>query len=136
MPEETSVKELCKGKAYIISIGGFEIVALKLEGFKALQIGGAISPINVSAEGSKVEGDDWLVIVKDPQKIVQPYETWVKQVSTQITNASGSLVSTISVLNPISLEVLKKQMEELEKRVKELEKRKTPRLTETGEIIF
>ena len=33
MPKETSVKVLSKNRAYKLSIGGNEIVALKLEGY-------------------------------------------------------------------------------------------------------
>jgi hypothetical protein len=98
MADVTMCEELAKNRAYLLRMGGVEISAMKLEGYKATQLGGTISPINVSAGGSKVEGDDWLIIVKDKNNIVMPYEVWVKQVAGEINKASGSNVNTISVL--------------------------------------
>ncbi len=114
MSRETSVEELSKKRAYKLSIGGYEIVAMKLEGYKALQVAGTLSPIAVGVKGAKVEGDDWLVIVKDPKGIVQPIETWAKQVSVQIKEVSGgAMVNTVSVLNPsLPYETLRVESEE------------------------
>jgi len=99
MSEETEFKELSKNRAYLLKIGGTEICAIKLEGYKAIQLGGTISPVSVGAAGSKVEGDDWLVIAKDSNAIVMPYEVWVKKVVSEIARVSGSSVSTISVVD-------------------------------------
>jgi hypothetical protein len=98
MSEETEYVQLSKNRAYLLRMGGVEISAMKLEGYKAIQLGGTVSPINVSASGSKVEGDDWLLVVKDKNNIVMPYEVWVKQVAGEINRLSGSNVNTISVL--------------------------------------
>lgn len=46
MSYETSYEELAKGRAYKLSIGGYEIVSQKLEGFKAAQIAAILSPID------------------------------------------------------------------------------------------
>ncbi|TSA57369.1 hypothetical protein D4R42_01720 [bacterium] len=103
MSEETKFEQLAKGKAYKLFIGGYEIVCIKLEGFKAWQLAGTVSPIVIEAKAGKIEGDDWLVIVKDPQGIVQPIQNWAKQISTEIANVSGSPIGTVSVLStPIS----------------------------------
>jgi len=98
MAEDTECRELSKNRAYLLRMGGVEISAMKLEGYKAIQLAGTLSPISVGAEGSKVEGDDWLIVVKDKNNIVMPYDVWVRQVAGEIKKASGSNVNTISVL--------------------------------------
>ena len=97
MPKESSVKVLSKNRAYKLSIGGNEIVALKLEGYKASQLGGVLTTIGVGMEGNKAEMDDWLVVVKDERGIVQPMDVWAEKVSREIANVSGSTVGTVSV---------------------------------------
>ena len=53
MSDKTTVKELKKNRAYRITMGGVEIVALNLEGFKATQLGGTLSPWEVAAGGEQ-----------------------------------------------------------------------------------
>jgi len=72
-----------------------------LEGYKAIQLGGTVSPVNIALGGSKKEGDDWLLIVKDRNKIAMPYEVWTKQMAQEINKISGSNVSTISVVSNV-----------------------------------
>jgi hypothetical protein len=97
MPKETEFKELSKNRAYLLRMGGVEVSAIKLEGYKAIQLGGTLSPISVSAGGGKAEGDDWLLVVKNKNQITMPYEVWVKQMAQEIGRATGSKVNTISV---------------------------------------
>lgn len=97
MPEKTEFKELSKSRAYLLKIGGVEISVIKLEGFKATQLGATVSPMIVGLGGSKTEGDDWLLIVKDKNQITMPYEVWVRQTAQEISRVSGSNVNTISV---------------------------------------
>lgn len=99
MSRDSEVRELSRNRAYRLKTGDTEFTAIKLEGFKAIQLGGTVSPISVSAEGKKVEGDDWLIVVKDKNNIVVPYETWVREATTKIGNVSGSHVSTVSVVS-------------------------------------
>ena len=99
MSEKTEFLELKKNRAYQLKISGTEISAMKLEGYKATQLGGTVSPYSIGVGGSKAEGDDWLVIVKDRNEIVMPYEVWVTQVASEIATVSGSNVSTISVVS-------------------------------------
>lgn len=99
MYKETKCKELMKNRAYLLNIGDVEISALKLEGYKATQLGGTVSPINVGLGGSQIEGDDWLLIVKDQNNIVMPYKVWVNQIAQELTKATGSNISTISVVS-------------------------------------
>jgi hypothetical protein len=101
MSGKTEFKELSKNRTYLFKTGGVEITAMKLEGYKAIQLGGTISPVNVGVGGSKEEGDDWLLIVKDRNDIVMPYEVWAKQVAQEITRISGSNVSTVSIVSSI-----------------------------------
>jgi hypothetical protein len=65
MSDETECKELAKNRAYQLKIGNVEFSALKLEGFKATQMGGTVTPVSVGVQGAKAEGDDWLIIVKN-----------------------------------------------------------------------
>ena len=97
MPEETEFKELSKNRAYLLRMGGVEVSAIKLEGYKAIQLGGTLSPISMGAGGSKAEGDDWLLVVKNKKQITMPYEVWIKQMAQEIGKATGSNVNTISV---------------------------------------
>ena len=97
MPKETEFKELSKNRAYLLRMGGVEVSAIKLEGYKAVQLGGTLSPINISVGGGKAEGDDWLLIVKDKNQITMPYEVWAKQTAQEISRETGSNVKTISV---------------------------------------
>jgi hypothetical protein len=97
--EKTECKELSKGRAYMLKIGGVEISALKLEGYKASQLGGTVSPLGVGASGSKAESDDWLLVVKDKEGITMPYDVWAAKVASVISKASGSNVGTISVVS-------------------------------------
>ena len=101
MSEKTEFKELSKNRTYLLKTGEVEITAMKLEGYKAIQLGGTISPVSIGAGGSKEEGDDWLLIVKDRNDIVMPYEVWAKQMAQEITRISGSNVSTVSVVSSI-----------------------------------
>ena len=96
MPE-TKVKELAKNRAYLVYFGEVEILALKLEGFKATQIGGTLSPVAVAVEGKQLEASDWLTVVKDKNQITMPYDVWARQVALEISKATGSSVNTISV---------------------------------------
>lgn len=121
MPEETEFQELKKNRAYLLKIGGTEISAMKLEGYKATQLGGTVSPYSVGVGGSKVEGDDWLIVVKDRNDIAMPYEVWANQVTQAISKLSGSNVSTVSVVTSVpsyktkivnSIEELAKALEE------------------------
>ena len=99
MSKETECKELQKNRAYVLTVGDVEISALKLEGFKAIQLGGTVSPINVGVGGSKVEGDDWLVIVKNKDNIAMPYQVWAQQVANELSKATGSTISSVSVVS-------------------------------------
>jgi hypothetical protein len=101
MSEKTEFKELSKNRTYLLKTGEVEITAMKLEGYKAIQLEGTISPVSIGAGGSKEEGDDWLLIVKDKNDIVMPYEVWAKQMAQEITRISGSNVSTVSVVSSI-----------------------------------
>ena len=98
MSDVSGCIELAKNRAYLLKMGDVEISALKLEGYKASQLGGTISPISVSAGGSRVEGDDWLLVVKDKDNVVMPYPLWVKKVANEINRITGSNINTISVL--------------------------------------
>jgi hypothetical protein len=98
---ETKFKELSKDRAYLVYIGGVEILALKLEGFKTTQIGGTLSPMGVGVEGKKAEASDWLTIVKDKDQITMPYEVWVGKLAQEISKATGSSVNTISVVSSV-----------------------------------
>lgn len=100
MSEETYVEELYPKRAYKRSIGSAEIVAMKLEGYKASEVGGAIFSTGAEVKAGKAETNDWLVVVKDPRGIVQPMEGWVKNVSNAITDASGNEVQNVSVVIP------------------------------------
>lgn len=101
MSEESKFIELSKNRAYQLKMGNTVISAMKLEGYKAVQLGGTLTPLSIGAGGSKTEGDDWLVIVKDRNDIVMPYEVWTKRVAQEITNISGSNVRTISVVSSV-----------------------------------
>jgi len=97
MTDETEFKELSKNRAYLLRIGGIEVAAMKLEGYKAIQLGGTLSPYGVGGGGGKAEGDDWLLVVKDENKITMPYEAWVKQAVQEIGKATGSNIGTVSL---------------------------------------
>jgi hypothetical protein len=101
LSEKTEFKELAKNRTYLLKTGDAEITAMKLEGYKAIQLGGTVSPVNIALGGSKKEGDDWLLIVKDRNKIAMPYEVWTKQMAQEINKISGSNVSTISVVSNV-----------------------------------
>ena len=101
LSEKTEFKELAKNRAYLLKTGEVEITAIKLEGYKAIQLAGTLSPVSIGAGGSKEEGDDWLLVVKGENQIVMPYEIWTKRMAQEITNISGSAVSTISVVSSI-----------------------------------
>ena len=116
MPDDTECKELAKNRAYQLKVGSVEISALKLEGFKASQLGGTISPVSMSAQGSKAEGDDWLVVVKDKNNIVMPYDVWTKQVAKEIHNASGSNVQTLSMVVSSDAVIVSPKSEEAKKK--------------------
>jgi hypothetical protein len=98
---ETKVVPLLKDRGFLIYMGGVEILALKLEGFKTIQIGGVLSPIGVGIEGQKAETSDWLALVKDKNQITMPYDVWAKQVAQEISKATGSSVNTISVVSSV-----------------------------------
>jgi hypothetical protein len=99
MSSETKVKELSKNRAYLVNFGGVEILVLKLEGFRATQLGALLSPIGVNIEGKQAEANDWLALVKDKNQITMPYEVWVSQIARELSRATGSSVNTISVAN-------------------------------------
>ncbi len=71
---------------------------MKLEGIKASQLGGTISPTNFGLQKSNVEGNDWLVFVKDKNDIVMPYDVWVNKLANEISVVTGSPINSISVL--------------------------------------
>lgn len=122
MSKESEVKELSRNRAYRLKTGDTEFTAIKLEGFKATQLGGTVSPISVGVGGSKVEGDDWLIVVKDKNNIVIPYVTWVRDASSKIQTASGSNVSTVSVVSTTSEKVYEtKTVENVNELAKALE---------------
>lgn len=98
MSDITECEELAKNRAYLLKMGDVQISALKLEGYKASQLGGTLSPTSLGVEKSNVEGDDWLLIVKDKNNIVMPYGVWVAKVASEISRITGSNVNTISVL--------------------------------------
>jgi len=102
--EDIQIKELSKGRAYQLSIAKVEVVALKLEGFKARQVGAVLSPLEVKAEAryKGEEGNDWLIVVKDRDNIVMPYSTWEDRLRGAIQHASGAQVGTISLAGTIS----------------------------------
>ena len=101
MSGDTQFRELSKERAYWFRLGGIEFMAVKLEGFKASQVGGTLNPIDVrvSFERSRAESDDWIVVVKDKSGIVSPLNVWAVQAAKAITNASGSNVGTVSVVS-------------------------------------
>ena len=98
MSDITKCEELYKNRAYLLMMGDVQISAMKLEGYKASQLGGTVSPIGLSVGGNKVEGNDWLVVVKDKNDIVMPYDVWVNKLAKEISAVTGSNVNTISVL--------------------------------------
>lgn len=97
MSDKTECKELAKNRAYQLKIGDVEFSALKLEGFKAIQMAGTMTPVSIGAQGAKTEGDDWLIVVKNKDNKVMPYGVWAKLVAEQIHNVSGSNVQHLSV---------------------------------------
>lgn len=99
MSDKTKVTELSKNRAYLVNFGGVEILALKLEGFKATQLGAIVSPMGVNVDGKKAEANDWLALVKDKNQITMPYDVWANQLAHEISKATGSSVNTISVAN-------------------------------------
>jgi hypothetical protein len=99
--EKTESKELLKNRTYLLKTGGVEITAMKLEGYKAIQLGGTVSPVNLAVGGSKQEGDDWLLIVKDRNDIVMPYDAWTKKMAKEITTLTGASVGSISVVSSV-----------------------------------
>lgn len=99
MSNETEFNEIKKGRVYQLKVGGIEISAMKLEGYKATQLGGTVSPLSVGASGSKVETDDWLIIAKDKDNVAMPYEVWVQKAAQAISEVSGSNIGTVSVVS-------------------------------------
>ena len=112
MTDVTVCEELAKNRAYLLKMGNIEISALKLEGYKASQLGGTISPLNMGVEKSNVEGDDWLLIVKDENKKVLPYGVWVAQVAKEVSKVSGSNIGTVSVLTSGDTKVVSAKVDE------------------------
>lgn len=98
MSDITECEELVKNRVYLLKMGDVQISALKLEGYKASQLGGTLSPTNISAQKGSVEGNDWLLIVKDKNDIVMPYAVWVNKLANEISVVTGSNVNTVSVL--------------------------------------
>jgi hypothetical protein len=98
MSDNIKYKELAKNRAYLIMMGDVQISALKLEGYKASQLGGTISPYSVGAQKTNIEGDDWLLVVKDKNDIVMPYSVWANKLANEISVVTGSSVNTVSVL--------------------------------------
>ena len=101
MSEKTEFKELSKNRAYLIKTAGVEISATKLEGYKAVQLGGTVSPVSVGIGGSKQEGDDWLLIVKDRNNIVMPFDVWTKRMAQDISEVTGSSINSITVVSSV-----------------------------------
>ena len=97
MSQKTEFEVLAKDKAYILTVGGVEIIAMKLEGFKAIQMAGTIGLTNVGLSGGQTVINDWLTIVKDKDNLTMPYDVWVKKVAEEIGKATGSSVSGVSV---------------------------------------
>lgn len=98
MSEQISVEELRKNKAYRLLIADREIVAMKLADYGALKFRKFLRPMTVGSEAGDVEGDDWLLIVKDSKDLPQPLDVWVRKVSDIITEASGAAVGTLGVV--------------------------------------
>ena len=98
MSDNIKCKELAKNRAYLLMMGDVQISALKLEGYKASQLGGTISPYRVGAEKTNIEGADWLLIVKDKNDMVMPYSVGANRLANEISMATGSSVNTVSVL--------------------------------------
>lgn len=125
--KETEFKELSKNRAYLLRMGDVEVSAIKLEGYKAIQLGGTLSPISVRAGGSKAEGDDWLLVVKNKNQITMPYEVWVNQMAQEIGKATGSNVNTISVASSAGLHssvTIRRGIEEVKKKIQEAKSKK------------
>jgi hypothetical protein len=97
MSDETKIVELEKNRAYLVKFGKVEILALKLEGFKATQLGGTLNPLQVNVGGTKAEVNDWLITVKSKDQITMPYEVWAYQVAQEISRVTGSSVNTITI---------------------------------------
>ncbi|MBN1763603.1 MAG: hypothetical protein JW878_11130 [Methanomicrobia archaeon] len=91
-------EELGRGKAYRIKMGDTNIVALKLEGFRAQNIGGAVSTMGIGVEGERVESNDWLILVKDSEGVYTD-DVWKKKVANGIANVSGTYVDNITISN-------------------------------------
>lgn len=105
MSDVTECIELAKNRAYLLKMGDVQISALKLEGYKASQLGGTLSPTNISAQKANVEGDDWLLVVKDKNDIVMPYSIWVNKLANEISVVTGSPINSISVLTSSEVKV-------------------------------
>jgi hypothetical protein len=69
-----------------------------LEGFTARNIGGRISTMGIGAEGEKVERNDWLILVKDPEGVYTD-DVWKQKVAREVANASGTYVDNITISN-------------------------------------
>lgn len=98
MSDVIKYEELAKNRAYLLTMGNVQISALKLEGIKASQLGGTISPTSFGIQKGNVEGNDWLVFVKDKNDIVMPYGVWVNKLANEISVVTGSPINSISVL--------------------------------------
>jgi hypothetical protein len=105
MSDNIKYKELAKNRAYLLMMGDVQISALKLEGYKASQLGGTISPTSIGAQKTNIEGDDWLLVVKDKNDIVMPYSVWVNKLANEISLVTGSSINTISVLTSNEVKV-------------------------------
>jgi hypothetical protein len=105
MSDIIKYKELAKNRAYLLTMGDVQISALKLEGYKASQLGGTISPTSIGAQKTNIEGDDWLLVVKDKNDIVMPYSVWVNKLANEISVVTGSPINTISVLTSNEVKV-------------------------------
>ena len=60
----TSYKELAKNRAITLTIGGNELVALKLPSKEALGLSGVMNtvPVGIGVKGEKAEENNWLVL--------------------------------------------------------------------------
>jgi len=99
LSQETELEELAKNRAYVLTVGGVKIVAMKFEDFKALQPAGRVGLTNIGLSGSQTERNDWLVVVTDMNNLTMPSEVWVKKVAAEISTVTGSNINGISVVS-------------------------------------
>ena len=102
MSGEFKFEEIKKNRCYKISLLDHIFVALKLEGFKSGELSGVLSYIGIKAGHKGEEENNWFVIVKDRNDIVLPYSEWENKVREVITEASGSIPSSITIASSIS----------------------------------